>query len=140
MQTSEPLILVVDDENSVLGCVSSVLRKRGRRFFCCRTAEDAISYCRQSHPDLIISDVYLDGMSGLEMCEHIKNEKGLDDIPVMFLSGAQMPDIIRRSHSVGGAYYLRKPIDPDVLCELVEKALWMSHRAGAELAHAISPA
>ncbi len=131
MRTSEPLILVVDDENSVLGCVREVLRRRGHRCHCCETAEDAIEFCRGRHPDLIISDVHFGGMSGLEMCEHIKVEKGLADIPVMFLSGSQIPDIIRRSHSVGGAYYLRKPFDPDVLSALVEKALWLTQLVDA---------
>ena len=42
----------------------------------------------------------------------------------MFLSATQIPDIIRRSHDAGGAYHVRKPFDPDVLTELVDKALW----------------
>jgi CheY-like chemotaxis protein len=49
----------------------------------------------------------------------------------MFLSGAQIPDIIRRSHAAGGTYYLRKPFDPEVLVELVQKALWMPHLASS---------
>ncbi|MHB8901140.1 MAG: hypothetical protein ACYC6Y_20520, partial [Thermoguttaceae bacterium] len=53
----------------------------------------------------------------------------LKGVPVMFLSGAQIPDIIRRSHAVGGTYYLRKPFDPGVLVELVDKALWMPQLA-----------
>jgi len=52
-------------------------------------------------------------------------------VPVMFLSGAQIPDIIRRSHAAGGTYYLRKPFDPEVLLELIQKALWMPHLAGS---------
>jgi hypothetical protein len=43
----------------------------------------------------------------------------------MFLSRTQVPDIIRRSQEAGGAYFLRKPFDPQVLLELVDKALWM---------------
>jgi DNA-binding NtrC family response regulator len=45
----------------------------------------------------------------------------------MFMSSAQIPDIVRRSHEAGGAYYIRKPFDPEVLIELVAKALWMPH-------------
>jgi CheY-like chemotaxis protein len=43
--------------------------------------------------------------------------------PVMFLSGTQVPDIIRRTHGAGGTYYLRKPFDGMVLLELIDKAL-----------------
>src|SRR5687768_17803684 len=48
---------------------------------------------------------------------------GMDDVPVMFISSSQSPDIVRRSHEAGAAYYLRKPFDPEVLIELVNKAL-----------------
>ncbi len=51
----------------------------------------------------------------------------MSDVPLMFISSSQRPDIIRRTHEAGGAYYLRKPFDPEVLIELVNKALWMPH-------------
>jgi CheY-like chemotaxis protein len=123
----QPSILVIDDEPSVLGEVASVLTGAGYAPHCCRTGDDAIEFARSSPPDLILCDINLDGHSGLELCERIKQDEALRDVPVMFLSGAQIPDIIRRSHAAGGAYYLRKPFDPNVLIELVEKALWMPH-------------
>ena len=123
----QPLILVIDDEPEVLGEVAAVLSGAGYACHCCGTAEAALQAARSTTPDLIISDINLDGQSGLELCEEIKRADALSDVPVMFLSGAKVPDIIRRSHAVGGTYYLRKPFDPDVLMELVDKALWMPH-------------
>lgn len=123
----QPLILVIDDEPDVLGEVAAVLTGAGYACNCCGTAEAALQVARSTTPDLIISDINLDGESGLDLCEEIKRAEALSDVPVMFLSGAQVPDIIRRSHAVGGTYYLRKPFDPDVLMELVDKALWMPH-------------
>jgi len=123
----QPLILMVDDEVNVLNEVADVLRRGGYNCQCCSTAESAIEFARVNPLDLIVSDINLDGHSGLEMCERIKEDQGLKDVPVMFLSGAQIPDIIRRSHAVGGTYYLRKPFDPEVLVELIDKALWMPH-------------
>ena len=123
----QPLILVIDDEVSVLNEVASVLKRVGYNCHCCSTAEAAIEFAGANPLDLIISDINLDGHSGLEMCERIREDQGLGDVPVMFLSGAQIPDIIRRSHAVGGTYYLRKPFDPEVLVELIDKALWMPH-------------
>lgn len=126
-KTQQPLVLVVDDEIDVLGEVASVLGKSGYRCHCCGNPDSAIEFVVSNQPDLIISDINLEGHSGLEMCERIKEKEALKDVPVMFLSGAQIPDIIRRSHAVGGTYYLRKPFDPEVLVELVDKALWMPH-------------
>ncbi len=126
-KAQQPLVLVVDDETEVLGEVASVLVKSGYRCHCCGNSAAAIEFVGSNHPDLIISDINLEGHSGLEMCERIKEDEALKDVPIMFLSGAQIPDIIRRSHAVGGTYYLRKPFDPEVLVELVDKALWMPH-------------
>jgi len=135
-EADRPLILVVDDEPSVLGAVAATLSGSNFACECCCTAAAAIESARSHSPDLIISDINLDGHSGLELCERIKASEGLEDTPVMFLSGAQIPDIIRRSHAVGGTYYVRKPFDPEVLLELVDKALWMPHLARNHVAAA----
>lgn len=129
-QQQQPLVLVVDDEVQVLDEVATALSAAG--FVChgCSTPEDAADFVRFHTPDLIISDINLNGYSGLELCEQIKQAPALKDVPVMFLSGAQIPDIIRRSHAAGGTYYLRKPFDPTVLVELVDKALWMPQLVG----------
>jgi len=123
----QPLILVIDDEPEVLGEVATVLAAAGYICHCCDNSEKALQFAEITMPDLIISDINLDGHSGLELCEAIKAKHNLKEVPVMFLSGAQIPDIIRRSHAAGGAYYLRKPFDPEVLLDLVDKALWMPH-------------
>ena len=86
-------------------------------------AEEAVAAAQETPPNLIICDVNLQGEGGLETCQRIKSLPGLEDVPVMFLSGAQLPDIIRRSHEAGGIYCLRKPFDPDVLMELIDQAL-----------------
>ncbi len=126
-----PLVLVVDDEQSVLDEVAAALQADGFRCTLCTTPADALAKALAEAPELIISDINLQGHSGLEMCEEIKSNAELRDLPVMFLSGAQIPDIIRRSHAAGGTYYLRKPFDPEVLVELVHKALYMPHLVAA---------
>lgn len=130
-RASQPLVLVVDDEPSVLEEVAAVLRRAHFACLTCASPAEALEAVRQEPPDLIICDINLNGESGLELCERIKQNPELRDMPVMFLSGAQIPDIIRRSHAVGGAYYLRKPFDPDVLRELIDKAMWMPHLVAA---------
>jgi DNA-binding NarL/FixJ family response regulator len=64
----------------------------------------------------------------------------MQDVPVMFVSRTQLPDIIRRSHDAGAAYYLRKPLDPEVLTELVSKALWLPHLVRAQVTRRDEPA
>ena len=63
----------------------------------------------------------------LELTRELRRLPGMQDVPVMFVSRTQLPDIVRRSHEAGAAYYLRKPLDPEVLTDLVGKALWLPH-------------
>ena len=131
---SQATLLLVDDEAEVLDGLTKVLTAAGYTCHCASTEEDATRLAAEIDADLLISDINLAGESGLEMCENLKRNCGLASLPIMFLSGAQIPDIIRRAHAAGGTYYLRKPFDPEVLLELVDKALWMPHLAGPQLA------
>jgi CheY-like chemotaxis protein len=119
----QPLVLVVDDQREVLDQVTAVLSGASLACICCATAEEAMTAAQTTPPDLVLCDVNLHGQSGLELCQRIKLQPGLADVPVMFLSGVQLPDIIRRSHAAGGIYCLRKPFDPAVLIELIDQAL-----------------
>ena len=128
-RNAQPLVLVIDDDPQTLREVATALGAANLTCRCCRSPREAIDAAAEASPALIVCDVHLDGESGLETCQRIRQQPGLQRVPVMFLSGAQLPDIIRRSHAVGGTYYLRKPFDPGVLVELVDKALWMPQLA-----------
>jgi len=91
---------------------------------CCGTAEEATAAALANPPDMIVCDWHLHGEDGVETCRQIKRQPGLEAAPVMFLSGAQRPDVIRRAHVVdNGVYCLRKPFAPMVLLELIDQAL-----------------
>lgn len=121
--SEQPLVLVVDDDRDLLDEVTTVLARASFACCCCTTSEEAMAAVRANTPDLILCDVNLQGESGLELCEQITQLPGLEEVPVMFLSGAQLPDIIRRSYISGGIYCLRKPFDPDVLVKLIDQAI-----------------
>lgn len=121
------VILIIDSDPLTLTGVAAVLDMSGYECHCARDPEAALKAARRESLDLIICDVNLHGESGLDLCRDLKREPGVEDVPVMFVSSLQTADIVRRTHEAGGAYYLRKPFDPDVLIELVDKALWMPH-------------
>ncbi len=125
-------ILLVDDDPDVLAALEGVLTSANYECHRAADAQTALATARYVLPELIICDINLDGENGLELCEEIKRQKELADICIMFLSGAQIPDIIRRSHAAGAAYYLRKPFDPVVLLELIDKALERARLIGSQ--------
>src|SRR5258708_15946890 len=94
----------------------------------------ALRVARREALDLIICDVNLGADSGLDLSRELRRLPGMQDVPVMFISRTQLPDIVRRSHEAGAAYYLRKPLDPEVLIDLVGKALWLPHLVQTRLA------
>jgi CheY-like chemotaxis protein len=126
-------ILVIDNDPTTLSNIASVLEARGHSLHVASDEYSAMKAASSLPLDLIICDVNLRGTSGLDLCRAIQKECGAIDVPLMFMSATQTPDIIRRAHDLGGAYYIRKPLDVDVLCELVEKALWMPHLVNTRL-------
>ena len=119
-----PLVLVVEDEQATLDSMAAVLAEAELACCCCATADEAVAAAATNPPDLIVCDLNVHGESGEKMCERIRLHPGLEDVPVMFLSSTQRPDIIRRSLTLGhGAYSLRKPFAPGVLVELIDQTL-----------------
>lgn len=122
-----PTILIVDADPLTLTGVAAALHLSGYEAHCARDSEAAMKAAQRLSLDLVICDVNLEGESGIELAERIQGTELNRDVPLMFVSASQAPDIIRRSHASTGVYYLRKPFDPNVLLELVDRALWMPH-------------
>ncbi|QDU28763.1 Gliding motility regulatory protein [Anatilimnocola aggregata] len=128
------VILIIDNDPIMLTGIAAVLNMSGYECHCARNAQAARKAIKSLALDLIVCDVDLGPENGLELCRELRQLPGIEDVPMMFISAAQAPDIVRRSHDAGGSYYLRKPFDPEVLIELVSKALWMPHLVQSRVA------
>jgi DNA-binding response OmpR family regulator len=131
-----PRVLVIDDQQQTLDEVAATLGSANIACQCCTRPDEAFAVALQNPPDLILCDTNLFGESGPETCERIKQQLGLEHVPVMFLSTAQIPDIIRRSHGASSTYCLRKPFAPDVLVGLIDAAIGATPLAAADAAQA----
>jgi len=120
-------ILLIDDDPQALASATTALDSAGHIVYQARDRISALRIARAEALDLVICDVNVGGDSGLELSRELRRLPGMQDVPVMFISRTQLPDIVRRSHEAGAAYYLRKPLDPEVLIDLVGKALWLPH-------------
>lgn len=125
--SSQPIVLVIDPDPLTMTGVAAALHLSGYESHCARDAEAAMKAANELELDLVICDINVEGASGIELYREIQKTEANAEVPVMFVSSKQMPDIIRRTHEAGGVYYLRKPFDPEVLLALVDKALWMPH-------------
>jgi CheY-like chemotaxis protein len=129
--SSPTTVLAIDHDQVVLDQLSSTLHNAGYHCHLAKDCPAAEEMAGQITPDLIIVDMNLSGHSGLSLCERLKQQPHLADVPVMFLSATQAPDIIRRTHASGTYYYLRKPLDCVVLLQLIERVVLTPHLAGA---------
>lgn len=127
-------ILCIDDDPQILAGLTQALMSAGHSCRCCGDRESAMRSLRENAPDLVIVDINLGEESGLDLCDQMRQAAHLTDVPVIFLSGAEIPNIVQRTRAVGGTYFLRKPYDAEVLLELIEKALWMPHVANTHVA------
>jgi len=121
---STATILLIDDQAEVVQRLTAMLASAGYRWDV--AADD------RSATDLALKlcDINLHGVNGIELCQQLKQLDGMAEVPTLFLSSAQSPDIIRRAH----AWYVRKLLDPQVILKLIEQEL--AEVAGRQLAHA----
>ena len=127
-------ILIVDEDPIALASATAALDSAGHIVYQAGDRIAALKIARTEALDLVICDVNVGGDGGLELSRELRRMPGMQDVPVMFVSRTQLPDIVRRSHEAGAAYYLRKPLDPDVLIDLVGKALWLPHLVQTRIA------
>jgi two-component system, OmpR family, response regulator RpaA len=125
------LILVVDDDEDVAETIERSLRRAGHEILVAHRGADALQLARQRHPDLIVLDIMMPGMNGIEVCRHVRANPDLARTPILFLTArGEMGDKID-GFEAGADDYLTKPFDLREL-ELRAKALLRRTQHGAE--------
>ncbi len=126
-------ILVVEDNTSDLKFLSEILAKAGYRVRPASDGELALRSVRAKLPDLILLDVKLPGMSGVEVCRRLKADPGTRDVPVVFISALGETDLKVKALEAGGTDYVTKPIEPSEVLARINTHLKM-HRLQRRLA------
>jgi CheY-like chemotaxis protein len=116
-------ILIVDDDEAQAEVLSIRFRGQGFATTMAATGRAGLSLARSQHPDLIVLDLRLPDVDGLNICRELTDDPQTCHIPVIILSGMERPDIIRSARSAGCQYYVRKPYDPNALLLVVETAI-----------------
>ena len=117
-----PTILLVEDTETVIMYVQDYLEKHGFRVLIASNGFDGISKAIQNHPDLILMDVMMPEMNGLEATERIR-DAGLKDIPIIALTALAMPGDRERCLAAGMDGYMSKPIQLQELLDVIRQYL-----------------
>jgi signal transduction histidine kinase len=108
-------ILIIDDETILRECLRSTLESFGYQVVDAASGPEGLMLCAQNPVDLVLLDINMPEMDGFEVCERLKAETRLKDIPVIFLSARpEASEKLRAFHS-GGIDYITKPFEPEEL-------------------------
>jgi len=117
------LILIVEDNDKNLKLVRDVLQVKGFSTLEAGTAEDGIKLARESKPDLILMDIHLPGMSGIEALKVLRGEPGTAAIPVIAVTASVMQQDRKQITEAGFDAYVGKPINLKEFLDAVRAAL-----------------
>jgi two-component system alkaline phosphatase synthesis response regulator PhoP len=116
-------ILVVDDEEDLLELIRYNLSKEGYRVTCVETGEEALQHADSERPDLIVLDLMLPGVDGLEVCRRLKSAESTREIPIVMLTAKSEEVDLVTGLEVGADDYMTKPFSPRVLLARVRAVL-----------------
>ena len=116
-------ILVVDDEEDIVELLEYNLKKEGYQVFKAMTGEEALELAKGEAPDLIILDLMLPGLDGLEVCKILKKDTRTDSIPIVMLTAKGEESDIIIGLELGADDYITEPFSPKVLLARVKTVL-----------------
>jgi len=120
---SEKTILVADDESHILHVVSLKLRNAGFNVITARDGQEALEMAQQKHPDLLITDYHMPQLSGLELCQRLKQDLQTRDIPAIMLTARGYHLEPHDTEESGILRMLSKPFSPRHLLSTVNEVL-----------------
>ena len=117
------LIAIAEDEKDLSEILSINLNQEGYKTKIFANGIELLNFCKSVIPDLILLDIMMPKLDGIETCKLIRKESKLQDIPIIFITAKSAESDIVVGHEVGGNDYLIKPISSKVLVAKIKRLL-----------------
>ena len=114
-------VLAVDDSKPLLAMLTRCLEKGGHDVVSATDGLEALSQLRQHQPDIVITDLNMPNMNGLEFIEAARKEPAGSALPILLLTTETAPALKERAREVRATGWLTKPFDPDQILGLVRQ-------------------
>ena len=116
-------ILIIDDDADQAEVLAYRLRHQGFEVKHSVSAQRGARLAQEWLPDTILLDIRMPDGNGLDLCGQLSDDPVTAMIPVVLVSGAEMPQLVRKARSAGSRFFVRKPYDPNVLLLLIQQTL-----------------
>lgn len=121
-------LLVVDDQPVNIQAIYQIFAET-HDVFLATSGEQALTFCRSEPPDLVLLDVVMPGMDGLEVCRRLKQQTDTQGIPVLFVTGQDQPEQEIACWEAGAVDFVSKPVNPTTLRNRVRAHLTLKFQA-----------
>ena len=138
MMAAPAKILLVDDEPDILEILEFNLRKEGFEVATAGNGEEGLKLARKLRPDLIVLDIMMPVMDGVEVCRQLRANTDFDNTVITFLTAREEDYSQIAALDIGGDDYITKPIRPRVLISRVKALLRRNARQEEETASVIA--
>jgi len=116
-------IIIVEDQPDVADLFEEMLSVDGYQVTKIHSSTGALSVIQAENPDLVLLDIMMPDVSGLEVLRFMRREPGLQQIPVVIVSAKTLPEDIHTGLEAGASVYLTKPVDLKVLLKTVAEVV-----------------
>ncbi|MGZ0655067.1 response regulator [Coraliomargarita sp. W4R53] len=116
-------VLVVDDDIVMFRLFQVQVKRAGCEGFFFRDGKSVLDQLEKLKPDLAVLDYNLPDMDGAELYKHIRNTPGLEEMPVVFVTGSVQDEDLKKIQSLGANEVLSKPFSPRILQNLIKQLL-----------------
>jgi CheY-like chemotaxis protein len=118
-----PTVLCIDDDRMVLSYCSDALERHGFRTLVAADGPSGIEIAKRDRPDVILLDVMMPGVTGLDVCRQLRTEPGLRHIPVILLTASDDPALDQQGREAGATSTMRKPFGTTNIVDAIEQVL-----------------
>jgi two-component system alkaline phosphatase synthesis response regulator PhoP len=116
-------ILIADDSDSHLKLMESVLRSKAYSITTARDGHEVLAHLRDHTPDLIVMDIHMPGLTGIDICGRIRRIPRLQEVPVILVTAGENHRLKQEAEWVKATSFLRKPVSNRDIREQVWQAL-----------------
>jgi len=120
---SKKILLVEDSDTTRLSHRIMIAKRTGYEVIAVANGTEALKLAAAQTPDLVLMDVMMPGMDGLEVCRRLRKQKSTADVPIVLLTFRVGEESISEGFASGCTAYLKKPILPDELVEALRQHL-----------------